>query len=825
MPSFSQILSQSVTDSGVKATVVYATAGDLPLTGNEAGDIGLVSENNRLYIFTGTGWYNVALINTNPTIITGPAGSYSLASDGTPIVITLVAQDPEEVPIAWSYAVTSGSLGSTATVSQAENVFTITPSTDAADVGSFSITFTASDGVNLSTATSSFTLSFGVADTNYNNSILIATSSTDGENNNTFEDSSTNNFTITRNGNSTQGSFSPYSPAGWGTYLDGTGDYLSIAQDGSAFEFSNGDFTLEAWVNLDDNSDATGRKALFGGDANGGFDVQLLTPTNQISVGRANISYEFSTTYIFTPGVWTHVAISRASGTIRCFVDGVLLNSASNSTSYGAGSLPVYVGSSDGGNHRLAGHVSDLRVVKGTAVYTEDFTPPEEPLTAITGTSLLVCQSNRFIDNSSNGFVVSPVGDAKVTPFSPYLPQVEYNPATHSGSAYFDGTGDYLDIPSSTAFGYGTGDFTIEFWAYFTSISGSVPNLLDQRSGGHAIVPTIYLGGGSLNYYVNAGLRIDGPTVQANQWYHIALCRSTGLTKMFANGVLQGSFSDSFDYITSPVRVFASADGAVSAQAGYCSDLRIIKGTAVYTEDFTPPTEPLTAITNTSLLMNFANAGVYDETGKIFIDTLGATDTSTAVTKYRDTSIYFSGVGGEDAALLNAENFLNFRTGDFTVEAWSYLISAANGYKVILKAPHTSGLEFFIRYGDSGLGYKLAVGTDDAFSEQHACQFTQTDHLNQWVHIAYTRSAGVCRLFVNGNLTNTGTGINPSSYPDSSWTDTRDIASVTGPRIGSGYTSVNYNGYISDLRITKGVARYTASFTPPTQALGFNNAE
>ena len=160
MPSFSQVLAQSVTDAGVQATVVYAAAADLPLSGNTAGDIALVSETNRLYIFTGTGWYNVALINTNPTIITAPDGSYVFATDGTPIVITLQAQDPEEVPIAWSYVVTSGALGSTATVSQADNVFTITPSTDTEDGGEFSITFTASDGVNLATAASSFTLSF-----------------------------------------------------------------------------------------------------------------------------------------------------------------------------------------------------------------------------------------------------------------------------------------------------------------------------------------------------------------------------------------------------------------------------------------------------------------------------------------------------------------------------------------------------------------------------------------------------------------------------------------------------------------------------------------
>ena len=76
-------------------------------------------------------------------------------------MLTLVAEDPEGIAITWSYAVTTGSLGSTATVGQSDNVFTITPSTNEADIGAFGITFTASDGINLATAASSFTLSFG----------------------------------------------------------------------------------------------------------------------------------------------------------------------------------------------------------------------------------------------------------------------------------------------------------------------------------------------------------------------------------------------------------------------------------------------------------------------------------------------------------------------------------------------------------------------------------------------------------------------------------------------------------------------------------------
>ncbi len=151
--------------AGGGGVTVYATAADLPLVSVANGAQAYVSSTNRLYLWTGTGWFNVALINTEPTITTGPDASYTFASDGTPTVLTLIASDPEGIPIVWSYQVTSGSLtnggGATATVSQSNNIFTITPSTNSTYAGSFSLTFTASDGVNIDTATSSFSLSFG----------------------------------------------------------------------------------------------------------------------------------------------------------------------------------------------------------------------------------------------------------------------------------------------------------------------------------------------------------------------------------------------------------------------------------------------------------------------------------------------------------------------------------------------------------------------------------------------------------------------------------------------------------------------------------------
>jgi hypothetical protein len=143
------------TESPVANTAVSSSS-DLPLTGNEIGAMSYSQDTNTLYVWNGTGWFKIALVNTNPTITDGGQATYELNSDGTPTVITLVANDPEGLPLTWSYAVSSGALEDT-TISNTGAVFTITPGATAA---TFNLSFTASDGVNIDTSVSSFTLSF-----------------------------------------------------------------------------------------------------------------------------------------------------------------------------------------------------------------------------------------------------------------------------------------------------------------------------------------------------------------------------------------------------------------------------------------------------------------------------------------------------------------------------------------------------------------------------------------------------------------------------------------------------------------------------------------
>jgi hypothetical protein len=153
----------SITSSGGLISKVYDSADLLPTSGNTAGDFGFVNSTNRLYLWNGSGWYNIALVNTSPTFDSGggPDSSYTVDSS---VVITLLASDPEEVPIQYSY-VASDSASNFATISQSDNVFTITRLADAAidsngypGGGTFTITFKASDGINIVPAVSSFTV-------------------------------------------------------------------------------------------------------------------------------------------------------------------------------------------------------------------------------------------------------------------------------------------------------------------------------------------------------------------------------------------------------------------------------------------------------------------------------------------------------------------------------------------------------------------------------------------------------------------------------------------------------------------------------------------
>jgi hypothetical protein len=241
-----------------------------------------------------------------------------------------------------------------------------------------------------------------------------------------------------------------------------------------------------------------------------------------------------------------------------------------------------------------------------------------------------------------------------------------------------------------------------------------------------------------------------------------------------------------------------AADGS-QAIDGYMSDFRLVKGTAVYTAAFTPPTAPLTAITNTQLLTNFTNAGIYDATAKNDLETVGNAQNSTTQSKFGGSSMYFDGTGDWLTAADNIN--LRFGTGDFTIEGWVYLSATGVAYGLVSKGTSTTGWSVNITSGNKLQFSYTASNLTGATSLASGT----------WYHFAVTRygsGTGNVKVFLNGVVDATsGTAITDA------FTQT-NIFYVGADRVGGSAL----NGYLDDVRVTTGIARYTSNFTPPTSA-------
>jgi len=649
-----------------------------------------------------------------------------------------------------------------------------------------------------------------VTDPNFKNTTLLlqADGTGSGSQNQTFLDGSTNNFFITRNGNTTQGSFSPFSqaPGYWGNYFDGTDDDLSIASDVKLTPAA-GDFTLECWIYPTSWASLGSYRSVIGGPVSGCmFFGQTSTGFGLRALAVADVVV---TTTLPPTNAWTHVAVSRSGTSARLFINGALVSTATDSTNF-AQTQVVIANTSVAGTEEYSGYISNLRFIKGTALYTSAFTPQTSPLTAVTNTQLLTCQSNRFVDNSANAFSLSVGGTPSVQAFAPFAPALQWTPDVVGGSGYFDGSGDVLTVPSNSAFDF-AGDVTIEFWIYFTGNMGVRQDLIHHASNGFEILKlsgdTIYCGFGG-------GTITSSITVKAGQWYHIALVRSStgsnGLN-LYINGANVGSATAASSVTSGTMAIGAQASGS-QPTSGYFSSLRIVKGTAVYTTTFTPPTAPVTAITNTSLLLNSTNAGIYDGKMSNVLETVGNAQVSTNPVKYGSGSMYFN---GSTSYLRSQVTSPLFALGtSYTIEGWFYRLSNTSSgtypNSLVLIGTQAIGVTctgFFLTFNTSGVlnFYDGANATVITYASA-----TTLIPLNQWNHIAIVRSGGGSNnvtLFVNGIAVSTGTSSSAQSTAQSFF--------IGGDTNGQGC----FTGYMDDIRVTPGVARYFANFTPPQQAL------
>jgi hypothetical protein len=543
-----------------------------------------------------------------------------------------------------------------------------------------------------------------------------------------------------------------------------------------------------------------------------------LQTNGVLNYGTAGAVKISSSTGAITLGTWTHIAVSKVSGNTKMFINGSQVGSTySDSNDYGSSARFVNgtYGDSPGATNNnggvISGYISNLRILNGTGLYAGSYTVPTAPLTAITNTSCLTYQSNRWIDNSTNNISITPSGTPSVQRFSPFNPTAPYSTTTIGGSGYFDGSTAYLTAPDNAAFDMGSGNYTIEFWFYATASVNCSFITKRASNGSYAPVMVQWTSGNNLLMYSSTtgsswAVNTSTGSYPLNTWNHVAMVRNGTAVTLYVNGVSAATGSESGAVMTNTSPFVIGADDASGNNkfAGYMSDVRVVKGTAVYTTTFTPPTSPETAISGTSLLTNMTNAGIPDLAMQNNLQTVGSAQVSTSVVKYGTGSLSFN--GSSDYLSAPDSPVYTLGSGDFTIEGWFYSASFGSGQFVISQWNSAS----------YGYAFSIANSTTIKFeyysggSYYNRSYTISTLSTNTWYHIAWVRSSGTTTVYINGVASGTPTS------------DNRAITDSTRPLLiginGDGNNQY-FNGYIDDLRITNGYARYTSNFTPPTSAL------
>jgi len=603
-------------------------------------------------------------------------------------------------------------------------------------------------------------------------------------------------------------------------YLDGSGDCLSLPDDQSAFNFGTGDFTIECWIYWVGGSYGTifsQRHDLT--TENTGISWRIDDSNDVILFFHGKASegsdYFYTQDDVISKNTWTHIALTRNGNTFTIWVNGQseATNTSTISMIYHA---PIIGRTLGRASEYLNAYLDDFRITKGVARYTSNFTPPTAELPDpsdpdFSDVSLLLHGdgtngSTAFRDSSNNSHAITPVGNAQIS-----------TTQSKSGGAsmYFDGSGDYLSVPNDTSFDLGSGNFTFEFWTYLNSTTAPFINKQVPGITGPQYL-YFYLSGGSLRLWatsnkstwdISENFAFGNTALSTGQWYHIALVRNGTEIATYVNGIKSPNTITTSAAINNAntIPLIIGADTLYNAyQNAYMDDLRITKGVARYTANFTPPTAPLPNpvdpdFSSVSLLLhgNGANNSTTftDSSSNAHTVTAnGDAEISTTQSKFGGASMYFDGSGDY---LTATDSSFAFGTGEFTIEFWMRAASIANS-------------EASLSVGNAGTSNSWQIspvssGTDLGFvGASSVIVSTSFPSLNTWHHVAVVRdSSNVVTLYLNG--TNVDSATNTNNY------------SATNLRVGvNRAVTAYYDGYIDDLRITKGVARYTSSFTPQT---------
>lgn len=664
--------------------------------------------------------------------------------------------------------------------------------------------------------------------------LLVKGNGVSNANNQIFNDSSNNKFTVNRFGNACIGSFTPYAN-NYAVYFDGSGDYLSVSAN-DVFKFNATDsFLIECWVNFVDGN--TNSLRMIWTNYNTWTTNSIFFGKHSSYGGRVTLwvnNYNSGAPLLEDPtlpptGRWVHYAVQKLATpggvvTWNLFRDGISVSTATWSGDPTGTNNNCQIGgnSEAGGAYCLLGWISNMRIMKGSVPYPQvanvGFVPFSTKMTTSANVSGIFCQNYRHTDSSNNNLTVTPVGTPQVTGYSPLVRPYEYTTANNGGSMYLDSSGDYLTVAANTAFQPGTGDFTFQFWYYpvRTDVNSYLFSQNFNNSNSGYANYLVYFASNTFYYYSstsgsgwNVASAVNIGTAVQNTWNHIAVSRTSGSTRTFLNGTLTNTFSDTSDLSNSgDLNIGSRVAGDFGP--GYYSDIRFEKGRG-YTS-INVPTTPLTTTSNTSLLLGFRDAGVYDATQSHVIETLGEIDVNTSVYllgtgSKEQGSIYFDGTGDWMKIAISPQ--FNFANGDFTVEGWVNSQSNVVTLGTIMGFGWIYGnYSPLVIFNDAGTLKVYASSTGSSWDVINNQSFG-TLTLGTWHHFAVSRQGNVYRLYKDGvaqaQLTSSSTLYTPPSF-------------ITLGADSNGNSTYMFNGYMQDIRVSR-YARYTTAFFEVPQFL------
>jgi len=424
-----------------------------------------------------------------------------------------------------------------------------------------------------------------------------------------------------------------FTSSGYLTPIKYVGNSLRFRSSASAYlnrtlttPTNNKIWTWSAWVKrgtLGDGGTASTAKApLFDAPSSGStFGAIYIRNADNIvwyeASGGATVYYLETSQVFRDPAAWYHFQFvydstqATAANRQKMYVNGVQVTAFSSAayvaqnTNGRINSAVVHkIGASDAGGTYFDGYMTEVNFIDGQALTPNSFG---------TFNSYGVWQPITYGGSyGNNGF---------------YLP---FNRLTQSYAGSFNGSTQYLTTPSNSAFSFGTGDFTLEAYVYTTATGTQC--VVDTRTT-DITTAGIFFGlytGNQICVYIN-GVVIGGSVVvPTGTWSHIAAVRSGSTVNVYLNGVLAGTGTSSSNFTNTNCRL-GSSTGVTGSTAnwftGSISNIRINKGTAVYTGNFTPATSDLSNISGTSLL-TLQNATIIDNSSNAFTITNNGTVTT-----------------------------------------------------------------------------------------------------------------------------------------------------------------------------------------------------